>query len=571
VLNWIKKISWRDVGLIGVLLLFDFAIHALSAGPDRLVHDPAIYRLGDPNYLPGDWYTDMAVKSQVYIFYAKLVNVWHLLHIPEEFWRMLLYLVSLVILYYSLIRIARLFSQNSLVVPTLALFHAFYNTGINQPPWLYGSIMQVDGGLAPRSIGVALSFLALLYLLKDSIIVVSIILGLATLIHVSNSLIVYTLFITAWFIKIVLTTRPTKKEQWFALAKKTGIALGVYLLMGGWFAFYVAFQGGGTEHAFSTEKFIWSWVYFRAPYLALPMGTFTAKLHLSIKLALIIIGWLIMRKMVKKPQAKQMWDMVGLVGLGGLAYFLLFYLFTFIWPWLPGFQFYSIRIVYFVYFVAFLILSLLFITLCEKLLSRVAQRLGIQPKYKPLVMWLGNIALLGLLFLPHFTPAFAKRSIRNIQGSGLLFLDSSVVFRSSATEGSRFKPPSYATFQYLYTHPEPLLAPPNWTNSPYYLPSIVTFKSFGFTEDGLVEWFTRINDITKGELERIYTNQTQNGKLAPVSFDWVTVYSNLSAEDIIALAQKYKFNYFLTYKNKSYPFTLITEDADYRLYRLPNE
>src|SRR5688572_25387740 len=127
----LKLFRWRDIFLIIGLILFDVAIHPFTSGPDRLIHDPAVYRLWDLNYLPGDWYTGVAIKSQVYIFYAKLVNAWHFLRISEEFWRMSLYLICLAILYYSLIRIARLFSQNMLVVPVFVVLHAFLNTGVN--------------------------------------------------------------------------------------------------------------------------------------------------------------------------------------------------------------------------------------------------------------------------------------------------------------------------------------------------------------------------------------------------------------------------------------------------------
>ena len=146
IFNYLRKLSWRHALIFIVLLLFEVSIHPLGFGPDRRVHDPAVYRLGDSNYLSGDWYTQMAVDSGVYVFYAKLVNVWHFLPFYEGTWRLLLYVASLVALYCAMIRIARLFSQSSLVIPIVAIFHAIVVV-VAPPIWLYGLFIQIDGGL----------------------------------------------------------------------------------------------------------------------------------------------------------------------------------------------------------------------------------------------------------------------------------------------------------------------------------------------------------------------------------------------------------------------------------------
>lgn len=563
----VKTTWWKDGLLVGLLILFDMAIHPLSLGPDRLVHDPAVYRLGNPNYLPGDWYTGMAVQSQVYIFYAKLINAYKWLHLPEEFWRQLLYLACLAILYYSLIRIARLFTKNILVVPLLVLLHAFLNTGANQPPWLYGPFIHVDGGVAPRSIGVAFSFLALFYLLRGSLLIPAALLGLATLIHVSNSFIVFTLLMAVWAVYTWLSSKENIKERIGGILRKLLPAVGVYLVMGGWFAFYIALQGGGSELAFSTDKFIWSWVFLRAPYMALTLGTLTAKAIITAKVLIVVAGWLIARKLF--TVSRKQWDMLGILGIGTLVYFMLFYLFAFVWPWLPGFQFYSIRVIYFAYFVAFFTLSLLALWVVERISDWTTNRLNIsQPS---LSAWKFGVSLviIGLITLGSaHRREFLKPAPKNIQTSVYRLLDYAG-YESPAVQAARIAPSSAATFSYVYNHPSPVLAPPTWNRSSYYVPTVVSFKSFGFTESGLVEWYNRINEVTNGEIERIYQMQQTTGRDAPVALDWGKLYQGLTTDQVLALAKKYNTQLFVTYKTTNYPFPVLAEDTEFRLYQLP--
>ncbi len=558
--NFLKKFPWQESVLVAILILFDLAVHPLVGGPDRLVHDPAVYRLGNPNYLPGDWYTDMAVKSQVYIFYAKLVNFWHVVHIPEELWRSLLYLTSLVIMYYAIVKIAKIFTKNILVVPVLALLHAFLNTGVNQPPWLYGSFLQVDGGLAPRSIGIALSFLALFFLTQNSLLVASAILGIATLIHVSNSFIVFTLFLAVWIFYSWITSQAGLKERLRTIGKKAVLSLVVYLFLGGWFAFYVASQGRGAAQVFTPEKFIWTWIYFRAPYLALPSGAFIAKLRFFVKVVVIAFSGLWLRKITKSQYRKPL-DILGLIWLGAMAYFFIFYFFSFVYPWLPGFQFYSIRIVYFVYFVTFLVLALLLVKAMEVIFLRIAAWLKIpSQRQNVMVMSLSSLLVASVILWSPSRRIFAKPTCPPLGSSWCLL--------QNQAKG-KVKPPQTATFQYIYTQPEPVLAPVYWNTSSYYLPTIASFKSFGFTEEGLVEWFSRMNDISQGELEKTYEAQVKSGHFSPVSIDWQKAYSSLTPQDVLNLANKYNFQLFIAYRNTSYPFPALAEDESYRLYQLP--
>lgn len=544
--------------LLLLLVLLDIAIHPLGTGPDRLVHDPAVYRLSNPNYLPGDWYTDMATQSGVYTFYAHLVNAWHNLHIPEELWRLAVYLTCLVILYYSLVRIARLFSANRWVVPIIAVLHASLLAG-GRAPWLYGPFIQVDGGLAPRSVGVALSFLALYFLLTNSLLACALVLGLATLIHVSNSLIIFSLFLLAWVIQQLLT-RQASQLSIASLTKKTVGAVLVYLVAGGWLALKLALVEAPAL-AFPTAKFIWAWVYFRAPYFALLQTPSLWWLLFLMQGVIIIVGARYLKKRLP-DSTHQALGLLSIIGLAGIAYLLGFYFFAFVRPWLPGFQFYSIRVIYLTYFVSFLYLGLIVSPAVSKLVQAIKNRLGAESgRY-----W----SSAGLLLIVGFLWSGVGQSYANhLQTSWWRLLDSSVRLRPLVAEDRQVTLPSTNTYQYLLHHPEPFLAPPNWSPGTIYLPSVASFKSFGFTPEGLPAWYNRLNDISGGQLEQTYLSQLASGRFEPVVLDWPRLYSQLTADRVVELAERYRFRLFMSYSSLDYPFDLVTEDNDWRVYRIP--
>jgi len=562
---FLKIFPWQDVLLVGLLILFDISIHPLTAGPDRLIHDPAVYRLRDLNYLPGDWYTGMAIKSGVYVFYAKLVNAYQLLHLPEELWRQFLYLGSLAVLYYSLIRIARLFIKNILVVPLIALFVA----KIYRPEWLYGPFIQLDGGLAPRSIGVAFSFLSLLFLLQGANIAPWALLGLASLIHVSNSLIVFSLFFMVWLGKMIFSGKVLNRYRWLTIGKQAALAIGVYLLAGGWFALYVASRSSRLLAGFNPAEFVWIWTYFRAPYLALPLLSLGPWLLFFGHISAIIFGWLLLRRKLELNRQPAL-NFLAFIGLASIAYFFIFYLFAFVWPWILGFQFYSIRVVYFTYFVAYLFVSLVLVTYGRDLLVWLTRPLGASSQQRRIAFIILLLIMLATLFKLEFK-TFPKRMIENLGTSWSRLT-------SNNSPNVQLQP---EVVKYLFSSTQPFLAPPDWNGSSsyppptrsflatHYLPNIVTFKSFGFTKDGLAEWFTRINDVSRGEVQRLYQTQTQTGRLENVTIDWREIYSTLTAEEILALSRKYNFRLFVAYRNTSYPFNLVTEDQSFRLYQLP--
>lgn len=556
---FVKKNSWKNILLLGLLLLFEVSIHPLGFGPDRKIHDPAVYRLDDSTYLSGDWYTEMSLESGVYPFYAKLVNMWHILPLSEEPWRLLLYIASIIVLYVSLIRISTLFSASIFIVPIVAIFHAIVM--LTAPPiWLYGPFMQIDGGLAPRSIGMALSFLSLFFLLKGARILPWAILGIATLIHVSNSLIVFTLFFLVWIGMQFHFNGFFEKRYWLGLIRKSFASLAVYILAGGWFALFVAFQHKDGVGMLPTEKFIWTWIYFRAPYMALPLMPWKAWLLFGLHIASLFFAWYFLRQRFR-DERRVMLDFLGLIGVGAVVYFFLFYVFAFILPWMPGFQFYSIRVIYFLHFSAYLFTALLLVLWCRDwMVGKFFFGKNIKNAYLRGVL-LGSAVSIILIVLFYSYPGrkFFQQSVPNIRASW---------DRVANSESRKLRVSQSPVDRYLIANQKPFLAPPNWYGSASYLPSVASFKTFGFTMPGMAEWYTRMNDVSRGDLERTFQLQRQSGHFEAVTIDWRTVYSGLSVSDILLLAEKYNFKLFLSYGNLAYPFVVVAKDADYVLYRV---
>lgn len=91
---------------------------------------------------------------------------------------------------------------------------------------------------------------------------------------------------------------------------------------------------------------------------------------------------------------------------------------------------------------------------------------------------------------------------------------------------------------------------------------------FGFTPAGLKEWYERMNDVSGSELERSYLAQEEVGRFQPVTLSWGVLYTRLTTEEIITLSKKYRFTLFLALQSSEYPFEVIAEDPDYRLYRI---
>ena len=104
-------------------------------------------------------------------------------------------------------------------------------------------------------------------------------------------------------------------------------------------------------------------------------------------------------------------------------------------------------------------------------------------------------------------------------------------------------------------------------------PQVVSFKAFGYTSKGLSQWYERINDLSRGSVERLYQDQLSNHRLKPPfssmsdAVDYLDQqYGRLTPDEVIRLCRKYKATLFVTFSDQ----TAFEHDARFKLLRTTN-
>lgn len=562
-LEYAQKLPWKGIFLLSILLLFEVSMHPLGIGPDRRIHDPGVARFLDPHSYPGDWYADAVQASGVYPFYGALIGIGDVIGIGEERWRMFLYIACLVVTYSSLLRIARVFTDNILVIPILVVLHAAAYL-YDPPAWLYGPFIHVDGGFAPRSLGVAFSFLAIALALEKKVLAPWIVLGLATLIHVSNSLLIFLLLLFAkaieWIIAIWREESGVHsiKQKIRNFTGRIALAALAYVLSGGWFVLAVAIRDAAAHTNFPAQQFIWIWTYFRAPYMALPEISHSSWLIFFLLIGAGVVSGAFLyfsKKYFKKPIV-----FLGSLGGGALLGFGFFYLTSFVYPWLTGFQLYSFRIVYIFYFVAYLFIVVALISFPSFCVEKLSGRFIFLRNKKVFVgmytLILGSIFIWGIDEYK-VLDKYLERAQNNIVKSYRYLLNPGFPELESSIQ------------KFLLEHrSEAYLAPPNWYGPPQYTSHVASFKVFGFTQASLPIWYERMDALSYYELSKTYNKQFVTGKFKTTTIDWKEKYDTLSTKEIEVLQKKYKFRYFITTAKAEYPFTVLIREEDQVLYDL---
>lgn len=555
--KFLNSILKRDLDFLAALSLtiLDSAVKPLTYGPDRLIHDPAVNRILDPGYLQNDWYTQMATDSGIYYFYARLVGLYKSLGINEEQWRLFLYILFITLLYYSIIKIIRQIVNKPIIpVITIVIIHALFNSGINQPVWLYGPFIHIDGGLAPRTIGMSLSFLGLLFLITSKPYLSAAALGIAALFHPSNSLVLYLIIFGAWTIKSLIYKASIGK-----IITVIAQTIVVFIAAGGWFVLKVALGSWrGADH-FSSEKYIWIWTYFRAPYLVLPEVTSYWWRLFVINILFTLFSWASIRNLLLEKN-REAYLLVTITGLSAVIYFFAYYYFAFINPWLPGFKLYSIRGIYLLYFASFVNAGIAAYCIYEMLINKL-----------PLIVKLDKYRVISFKII--FTLTAASILSLYSGGSNLIVNSLENISRSYSTATLvKAGLPDTEIYNTLSTISDPILTPPNFNTYGVYIPTVVSFKSFGFTDSGLIEWYSRINSLVNDELENTYNFQLREGSFKSVSINFQERYSELTNDEVAALSVKYDFKYFLTFSGLQYNFKVISKDRKYTIYEVtPNK
>lgn len=498
---------------IGINLLI-FLHKPLSIGPDRAIHDPSVNRIIDSSYLLNDWIVNSYFNSGVHFFYGKWISFYNSLGLERYLWEDLTFILFLQLLIFSFISISKVFNQNFSFVFLIFLLHSLAFIAI-PPQFGYGPYFPIDSGLSPRSLSVPLTFLAISMLFNKRYYMVALFAGLATLFHPSNGILTFILTFSAY----ILLNIFYRLELNFYKLKEISRFILVYLFSGGFFALYIALNGLGPPEM-AIEKFTWSWIYLRAPYLDFLSQGF--RTYLTWLGHLLIYAFFLYKFCKDKKKSKG--ELILLL-IGGLSilFFLLFYFSFYFYSSKILFSLYSFRLIYLFFFSVHAMVA---IWLISKFIELTLQFLNSKNK---IISFIPS-SIVTIFFL---SICLYISDIKNLQSSISKFGKDKILLES--------------TLDYmLFNTQEPVLMHPKLIYSTdYYIPSFVSFKTFGYTEKSMKEWLHRLDLLCNNSINDQYQAQLNKQKFSIPNIDWKKCFDPMLKEEVLKISQEYDIKYLL--------------------------
>ncbi len=517
---------------------FDLIVHPLTRGPDRLIHDPAVNHYIF-NQTGNDWYTNVAVSTNLYYFYAKLIWLGKYLTDCIEQWRSFLYISFLSIQYFAIAKISEELTGKHVLGITVILLHTITFATIGNP-WVYGMFLQIDGGLAPRTISNAIGLIAFYLFMINRERVASSLLGLASLVHVSNTLIVFMMLLVSKIYTLRNSHLTTLKTSF----KYSMLNLICYVICGGWFVLVVYFS---TENHLPIDKnyVMWLWLYVRAPYLIFTNNTpvaiatpITALLVTS-----IAIFYLFRKKSHHFSLQTKLLKYVYTVALTSYVSFILYEINAYYFISLTFFKLYTIRLLNYAYFASMLIIGCAIINLAANLHITRFSIVNFFRKNKY------NFPIILTVAITMFS--ISKNSLR---------------FQGLCTKKTEF-----SMMEYIHNHKISFIGPPKYNQSWLYLNQSITFKSFGFTDASIVEWSRKLSVSERCDIYGEYSYQNFNGKYRAVKFDFDSCYNELDSNQLKVQSKINQVNYVLVKGSRENLGAVVFKDNLHTLYKLEYE
>jgi hypothetical protein len=532
----LRTANFRLIIFIFFGITLDLIIHPLTHGPDRLIHDPAVnyYLSRSVNY---DWYTSIAVSSQIYLPYSYVIGAGQYLLGCTEKWRAILYIFSLCANYLAIAKISKLLSGGLAVASALIIIHTVFFK-VTGNPWVYGQFLQIDGGLAPRSISNAAGFWALYLFLANRCHRGAILLGLATFIHPSNTLLIYTLFVFSMTL-CSLTHRSCNIKD---TIRTTIINTVIYIFSGGWFAFTVYLYTTSSAEI-SGHFLMWVWLYVRVPYMLYVNNHVTA-IILPFLMCIISCACYFYLKLQDTLQfhphkSKNLQFLFCISALSFLGFFIYeinaYYLYS-----LTIFKMYSIRLLNYGYLASFLLISLTTRELWVSYIKTWLKKVSSCKKY---------------LYIPCLLIVFIA--------SVLAFNNNKLIYAKLCSQNSEIN-----VINFIKRKDLSFLGPPTFNHSWIYVNQAITFKSFGFTDDSIFEWANRISFSKNCDLKNIYENQLKVGKFKAPNINFDNCYNSLTAGELKKIADRLNVSYALVSDEMTGLGNIVYKDQNYVLYRI---
>tara|TARA_B100000886_G_C20326272_1_gene450376 strand:+ start:435 stop:812 length:378 start_codon:yes stop_codon:yes gene_type:complete len=98
----------------------------------------------------------------------------------------------------------------------------------------------------------------------------------------------------------------------------------------------------------------------------------------------------------------------------------------------------------------------------------------------------------------------------------------------------------------LFNTQEPVLMHPKLIYSTdYYIPSFVSFKTFGYTEKSMKEWLHRLDLLCNNSINDQYQAQLNKQKFSIPNIDWKKCFDPMLKGEVLKISQEYDIKYLL--------------------------
>jgi len=407
-------------------------------------------------------------------------------------------------------------------------------------------------GIAPRALSMPLGFLSVFFLMEKRYLASTLFLGISTLIHPSNGLLVAIILLGSVFL---IETINTKKLSLANVRLLLNNSL-LYFSFGGFFAVYLALSSFSPSDNYDIQKFVWGWIYVRTPYLDIIESGLRVKIAFGIHLLIHgIIGY---HLLFKEKNYDQKIIFIWMVGFIGNILFLLFFLSLYFFPNQIIFSLYSFRTIYLSFFSLHFLLAYFFL--------EVLNKLSLEKRFSFLNLKLSSnkdgffkILLLVICISPIVYASWKGEPVRNIENSIETFGGSLQLENDSL---SIFLQNTGDTI---------LINPKTVVSSDFYIPTYATFKNVLFTPKGMFEWLQRIDALCNGQIEIEYIRQKNNGKFEEAQIDWDECVTSFTNDEIKIFMEKNEIHFLLERKdNGALPrnLSIFLNNDKYILYKL---
>lgn len=509
-----EKISKRDIIILFFISLCAFILK-YKGFPRGESHPQlaGIYRAVNPSYLKNDFYVNAVSSFDVTTWFEKLINLVNYPIQNYEITYMLLLFLSMFVFAVGFYKIMLLLTKNS----ELSLFSAIIPLSIYTSRLGIGNSFELGNYLVPTNIAWAIAIWAIYFFLKEKYIAGFFILGITSMFHILLGLLIYGLF----FLNLLFT----KKFKFLLQSLSFFIPFLVIAIP--------LFINSLKTSIADSSKIIYIYAAFRSPWHILP-ATWPLIDWLTF-LSFFIFFLILFYKFSKIDKKYKNIFEVFLISV--LIYYLLGIIFVEIMPLKSIVKLQLFRITEFLNLIEFIFIG-------EFLYFYIYSKLS--KKIKIAIITLLIILVASFLI---FNPLF-ERYHYDKQTSELY----SFIKTSTPEDAIILAPPHIESFRW-----ETMRA------------VVADFKSVPFGEKPLVEWYTRIMEITNNQKldlaeERSFKlNRAGNSR----RYDSLKIgYNSLTKENILSLKERYNFSYAVFEKPFSLNLTKFFENDKYIVYKV---